>query len=154
MWSSRSLGRVPSQRFHRFVGFHGACVFCLANARRATGFSVFASSDFARHGRFHRNFQLFPSFFSWFPWTLHLSDRWNKYLSTFLALSTFGFSISPLLLFFLLSCFWHIFPYFWPQVIWPGCCLPFRQPLSGSGISVWRLIIQYGERCETHPCIW
>ena len=35
---------------------------CLANARRATGFSVFASSDFARHGRFLRNFQLFPSF--------------------------------------------------------------------------------------------
>ena len=56
----------------------------------------------------------------------------------FLALSSLGFFDCPFLLFVSLSCFWHLWPYFWPQMIWPWCCLHLCQPLPGPCIPVWR----------------
>ena len=57
MRSSWSLRRVSFKR--HLVDFHDACAFCLANARKPTGFTVRTSPDLAKHGCFHRNFQLF-----------------------------------------------------------------------------------------------
>ena len=43
----------------------------------------------------------------------------------------------PLLFFFSLRCIWQVFPYLWPQVIGPGCCLLLCQPFPGPWKSVW-----------------
>ena len=117
---------LVTRSFHalsrRFVGFNEACVFCLASTRGATGLLVLSSSGLAKHCCWHRNFQLSPRFSNSF---LEFIIRWINEVNTAQCpcLVKLRFFDGPLLLLFSFWRFRHVFPYLWPQGVWPGCRL-------------------------------
>ena len=89
-------------------------------------FSVLASSDLARHGCFHRNFQLFQCVLNAFVelFIFRIDETGTS------CIVELRFLDGPLMLFLFVELRLTSSPYFWPQVIWPGCCFPFCQPFS------------------------
>ena len=83
----------------------------------------------------HRNFLLSPRMF-WLP-SAWINEVNPSQPSSIIKLRFFD---GPLLFFFSLRCFWHIFPSFWPHVIRPGCrlllCQPHENPSGRSSSNI------------------
>ena len=109
-----------------FICFQNARKFWLVIIFPATGHSVPAVCLFTRHGWCCWNFQLPLCIFSWYLWIPFPQDQWNKFLSAFQYSRASVFFICPILLFLHFWVPWPTSPDFWPQMIWPGCCLSFR----------------------------
>ena len=115
-------------------------MFCLARARRATGFPCLlllvlqgmAAGMAAGTGT--SNFSAFFFFFSWFLWTLHLWVQWSKFRAIFQHCQA-SVSRWPIFVFLFVELrltFFHISGHWWSGL--DVVCF-FCQPLSG-------------------PCVW
>ena len=127
MWSSWSLCRVPSKRFladSSASTMHAYFVLRVPEGLQVSPCLLLLILQGTTAGIVTSNF--FSAFCDGF-FELCICRINEVSPSQLFRIVELRFFDSPFL-FFSLSCVWHIFPYFWPQVIWPGCCLLFCQP--------------------------
>ena len=110
----------------RLLGLHNACINSSVDVRFTTNFLALTTSDLARHWCFHRYFFFRAFLHGFLEFRIFQIGKINA--SQHPCIVKIRFSARPFLLFFPLSCLWHVWPNLWPQMICPWCCLPSCQP--------------------------